>query len=299
MRKSVFLICLLLFFLHACAKTETPSFTDSSLYLFGDSLSDVGNANISSAGLVPDKNYYDGRFSNGEIYPDFLAKAFSTPMKPSQSYGSNYAFALMRSLEIKAQIFNFQENVENKLDPDAVYILWAGANDLLQILQSPNSDNSVDLAVAHIKDAITKLSKLGVNQVFVLNQVNMGKTPRTNELEKSFPGMAAVASQLTDQFNSSLSEKLDELDADVDVAIKIIPFDVFNLFEDIVANKNNYNLDNVSEACYVKDEFNVELTGDEIICDTPNRFLFWDSIHPTTVGHSILAEQLLQTINAN
>ena len=279
----------------SCAETETPSFTDSSLYIFGDSLSDVGNANIASAGLLPDTNYYQGRFSNGPLYADNLAAELNTVMKPSREYGSNYAFAGVKSNAVSAQVFNYQENVDGQADENAIFIVWSGANDLLGLLQEDNAVEVIAEAVDHIKNAIINLNSIGALNIIVPNQVNMGKLPRTLQLETQVPGSAAAAEILSVQFNTALNNMLIALLAEDEIST--IPFDTFALFEDIIANPDNYNFDNVTEPCYVKDEFSIKLTGNETICENPSQYLFWDSIHPTTATQTILSQQLLVKIN--
>ena len=286
-----FIVC----FLCACADTKIPSYTDSSLYLFGDSLSDVGNANIASSGLLPDKNYYKGRFSNGPIYPDLLANKLSTPMKASRSFGSNYAFAGARSIDVNAQVSNYKHNVDDQADPAALYVIWSGANDLLDILQNPDSNSSIADAIAFIENAIRKLSAIGAQHIVVLNQINMSHLPRIVKLDQLVPGKTAEAAQLSNQFNSALVMMLDNLETTDN--IKTLRLDVFTLFEEIIANPENYSFTNVSEACYQKDENSIELSGMEIICSNSNSYLFWDSLHPTTAGHAIIANNMYLTIN--
>lgn len=281
-------------FIAACAEPETPAYTDSSLYIFGDSLSDVGNARIATAGLVPDKNYYDGRFSNGLNYADFLARKLNTSMKPSRSYGSNYAFAGVTSVAVSAQVFNYQENVDEIADPEAIYIVWAGGNDLLAMLQQSDSELSVDDAIAHLENAITKLASMGATKIVVPNQVDMSYLPRIINLELIFSGIASQASTLTDQFNTALAEMLTRLENDN--SISTIYVDVNMLFSEVIANPEDYALNNVNNACYVKDESKVELTGSETICENSSEYLFWDSIHPTTVAHSLIADKIYQEI---
>ncbi|AOY78861.1 SGNH/GDSL hydrolase family protein [Moorena producens JHB] len=65
----------------------------TNLYVFGDALSDSGNVfNISKAGnqvnptipITPQSPpYFQGRFSNGPIWVDFLADALDIEVKPS------------------------------------------------------------------------------------------------------------------------------------------------------------------------------------------------------------------------
>ncbi|KAJ2586853.1 hypothetical protein EV177_009695, partial [Coemansia sp. RSA 1804] len=44
-----------------------------SLYIFGDSLSDTGRLHTMTFGLVPPEPYWEGRFSNGPLWIEYLA----------------------------------------------------------------------------------------------------------------------------------------------------------------------------------------------------------------------------------
>jgi len=56
------------------------------IYVFGDSLSDTGNA-FSRTGSPPPP-YFNGRFSNGPVWVEYLADRLGLPRNPS----TNFAF---------------------------------------------------------------------------------------------------------------------------------------------------------------------------------------------------------------
>jgi len=284
----------LLILLSACAETEIPSYTTSSLYVFGDSLSDVGNAQIASSGLIPDKNYYAGRFSNGPNYADQLANKLSTPLAASRAYGSNYAFGGSRSIEINAQVSNYKQNVENIANPDALYIIWSGGNDLLEILFNDASTNSIDAAIAHIEDAIRKLSLMGATRILVPNQINLAYIPRIIDIENELAGTQARATTLTQQFNTALDTLLDQLSSTENIAT--IKFDAWSLFDAIINSPENYDLSNVTDRCYIKNTLSIELTGAETICENNATYLFWDDLHPSNAGHTLISNQIFLTL---
>jgi hypothetical protein len=64
-----------------------------NLVIFGDSFSDVGNAALASGGTVPNPALYSqGRFSNGPLWVDTLAKYLGEPaVRPSLAGGLDYA----------------------------------------------------------------------------------------------------------------------------------------------------------------------------------------------------------------
>lgn len=278
----------------SCADTDIPPYNQSSLYVFGDSLSDSGNAQIATQGLLPDKNYYNGRLSNGPNYADQLADKLHTPLKPSREFGSNYAFAGVRSNDVNAQVSNYKSNVDGEAKADAHYIVWSGANDLLEILLNPASTTTIEIAIEHIKSAIQKLSQIGAVNIIVLNQVNLGLVPRITELESDIPGISTLASTRTTEFNTALQTMLAGLAADDD--INTLSIDVHGLFETVVSDPASYNLNNISDACYVRDELTIELTGNETICNNSEHFLFWDQLHPTYTGHTIIADEVFSKL---
>ncbi len=62
---------------------------------FGDSLSDVGNISIGSGGTQPSPttNYYEGRFSNGPVWVEYLAKDLGVAAPTAAlAGGTDYAF---------------------------------------------------------------------------------------------------------------------------------------------------------------------------------------------------------------
>jgi len=292
------LFCFSCVVLTSCDETQRPRFDDSSLYVFGDDLSDTGNANIETSGLTPDKNYYHGRFSNGPLYIDKLATQLNTPLLPSRLFGSNFAHAGSNSLGMSAQIFNFAENVGFVVNPNWTVVIWSGANDLISLISQP--ENEITLitdAIAHIRFSILSLSAMGATRIVILNQINMARLPRLHSADENDPGIQLAAEEWSINFNTSLDEMLDELDRDN--SLSTIRFDVFSLVENIITDPSNYGLQNIHESCYVKDESAIALTGNESICQNPDEYLFWDSVHPTTAAHEIFYQQLILKIQEN
>jgi phospholipase/lecithinase/hemolysin len=65
----------------------------SSLVVFGDSLSDVGNLAEVTGGLFPGRYYWNDRFSNGTVYTDALSIGLGLgSITPSSDGGNNFAY---------------------------------------------------------------------------------------------------------------------------------------------------------------------------------------------------------------
>ncbi|KAJ2892230.1 hypothetical protein IWW38_003300, partial [Coemansia aciculifera] len=48
--------------------------TNPTLYVFGDSLSDTGTLKLLTLGLMPPSPYWQGRFSSGPVWNEYLAR---------------------------------------------------------------------------------------------------------------------------------------------------------------------------------------------------------------------------------
>ena len=285
-------------FLYGCSATEQPGYTISDLYIFGDSLSDTGNAKTATSGLFPDRNYYEGRFSDGPNYADQLGQKFNTPVIPSRSFGSNYALGGSRSLEVNAQVFNYKENAEGIAKEGAYYIVWTGANDLMLLLQSedPDPDTVITASVGHIESAIRTLAGMGATKILVPNQPNLAKLPRYIKFEKISPGVSVLAETWTKQFNDELYAMLDLLATDDEIIT--IKYDIFDLFNTVLTNPGDYDLSDIETPCYSKSEIILELTGEEEICTDGTSHFFWDDVHPGTTVHTIIANEFHAELTA-
>lgn len=64
-------LCLCAAFLPVAIPAQAPRVFTSS-YFFGDSLNDNGNLFAFTAGAQPPAPYFNGRFSNGPVFPEYL-----------------------------------------------------------------------------------------------------------------------------------------------------------------------------------------------------------------------------------
>ena len=290
----------------------------SQIYVLGDSLSDVGNIEAAYAPIVAANGgvplpilaapgtpsaYAPNRASNGPIWIDAFAGAFGFTSVASLNGGTNYAFGGART---DNQLYNpvipdFLGLLQQRdallaarpaLDPDALYVVWGGANNLQDILTGrPRADGtpqSVGQTVADLGLIIDSLAAAGASHFLVPNAPNIGLVPRLRER-----GQAAVAfgTLLTDALNDGLATLIDSRRQ---AGLDILDFDTAGFLTEVVANPASYGLANVTERCYTGDDLNGNGSGS--ICADPARYLFWDGIHPTATGHALLAQAMLQHI---
>jgi|GEM_PF-432975 len=274
----------------------------SHLVVFGDSLSDTGNFFLATQGLLPAAPYDRGRFSNGPLYADLLAEELGLSLEPSLEGGLNYAVAgattrsheLGPAFSLQSQVSGFLLASEN-VPPDALYVLFIGANDVRGALEEAAGDpvngmaaaeQMVTLALQDIDQAVRDLAGAGVTHLVVPNLPDLGKTPVVMEMDGSSPGASALASALTATFNNGLQGIVKSWQEQ----IHVMSLDVFGLLNEVLANPGAFGFANVVSPCYTGGD-PVTLGGGSV-CAAPDQYLFWDDFHPTAAAHAVIARRM-------
>ncbi len=295
-----------------CASALAAAKDYKTIVVFGDSLSDTGNVThlaICEYGIPapgPIVDYTLGRFTDGpdtapaaQNYIGVWVEQFaaSLPSHPnvmdSLDGGTNYAYgyagtgngtspltfdgATVQVENIGQQITDYL-STHPKIDNHTLFIIWGGADNLIQ------ATSPTDVANAAIQQAlnIQRLIQAGATQFLIPNLPPLGRVPEFNgSLSTSLPATAASV-----LFNSYLSVGVSVLkDLNPRKHLTFYQLDVFSLLLRIDAAPLAYGLENVTSPSQ----------GDTIV--DPDTYLFWDSLHPTTHGHNILAVAALGLVN--
>ncbi|MEJ6483963.1 SGNH/GDSL hydrolase family protein [Nostoc punctiforme UO1] len=288
-------------------KASAASF--SKFYVFGDSLSDTGNVFAATGGLaapttaIPqDPPYFQGRFSNDRVWVDYLGSQlglnptpyFLSPTIPNQ--GINFAVGGANSgqgnaIVPSALLPGVLEQVglltqpilqaNQKLDPNALYAVSGGANDYL-FGKAINPAQTVQ----NLSDAVGLLASSGAKNILVFNLPDLGKIPFA-----SATGLSSNLTGLTIDHNKRLAEELDKFSNNSDLNLTSV--DVFSLFNQIEANPGKFGFQDVVNPCVIGN-FQTIIS----VCPQPNDYLFFDSVHPTTGVHKLVADAALAAIEA-
>lgn len=230
----------------------------AGLVVFGDSLSDGGNA---------------GRFSNGPVWVEHIARRLGTRLAPSRQGGTNHAVGGAHAHDLRAQADEFLAARRGRLDPGTLPIVYGGGNDLLAALYAAERGAVVQAAAAAIGGVAADLAAAGAAQILVPNLPDLGIVPALRALGAA---AAAEARALTRAYNGALERALARVEADRPVRIRRL--DVFALAERVMADPAAAGFRNVADPC---------LGGS---CEG---MLFWDGVHPTTLAHARLAAAAL------
>jgi len=263
--------------------TFTPSISSvqkiNQLYIFGDSLSDTGNIYRATGGAYPSSPpYFQGRYSNGLVWVEYLADELKLTPKQSTNFafgGATTGSSSMNGIPgLLAQVDNFTSSHPD-INPNALYVLWAGANDYLY-----GTSNST-MPIENLSKAIQLLSTRGAKKILVANIPDLGKLPSTR-----YTANSNRLSESATAHNQSLVKSFEVLNNKLGHDTQIIEFDANSLYREAITEPAKFGFTNVTNACL----------NNLAVCDNPDKFLFWDGIHPTTAAHRILAEAALKAL---
>ena len=289
----------------------------NNIYLLGDSLADQGNLyqaalTLTGAGIPASDHYFNGRFANGEVYSGLLAQNLGLTLSSSSTGGNNFAYGGARadsnvvenpptaggyapglypwSLNLERAAFEAR-NINN---PNALYVVFSGSNDVSDLIR-PSARFGMaatkaqsDAAVQSTLAAVAAFKAAGARYVLVPDLPDLGLVPKVTVLG---PAAAGLATALATRFNDTLDAALDQV-----TGVQIIRFSTFNYLQQVHGNPSGFNLSNVTEPCYTG--FVEPASPSDTVCSAPQSYLFWDSEHPSTAMHALMADAMLGAINA-
>jgi phospholipase/lecithinase/hemolysin len=277
-----------------------------AIYAFGDSLTDVGNV-FNAVGIPASPPYYNGEFSNGPIWVQDLAAGLGlSPLTPSRLGGTDYAYGsgetapesfntsnvatdILGSTGQLAQYQLFLSTTHTAADPNALYTIWIGSNDLADITTFDPLNAAADVATVagNIDTIISDLATLGAKKFLIVNVPDLGTTPLAASLGSQTVLTALSAGLDTTLANGSVPAGIPSLAALA--AAKGVSLQLLNsyaLLDSIISSPLTYGFKDVTDQCLVG----------TTPCANPNQFLFWDDQHPTAAGHALVAQGALALV---
>jgi outer membrane lipase/esterase len=268
-------------------------------FVFGDSLSDSGNNAILlgiDAGQVIDGNSYiptypyaSGRYSNSEIWTRSFAASLGLQAAASLAGGNIYAYGGARTRVVspdgapplRDQVKDYLGDYGGAADGSALYVIAGGGNNARDTLDAIGTGEVPILRTMRVEAnryatdvgrMVDRLQAAGAEHIVVWNTPDISRAPAVIAEGDLAVGLAA---QVAGSMNSALSKRLNGEEG-------VVIFDAYALFDRIVDHGADYGLVNTSDAC-----------GAIVGCD-PTSYLFWDGIHPTSAGHQLLADAMLE-----
>ncbi len=318
---------------HALATVSATSYSD--LVFFGDSLSDTGNVlsltSIASP-LTPFPSFpaAPGRFSNGPSWTEYLAAGLGFPASANPSNllfdgtsvipigaqgGKNFAYGGARTglggsagltTGLLGQLVAWDNSVNilgggalnRAADPDALYVIMAGANDLRDYRSGEAGAPTPGAVADNVVGAMGLLAIAGARHFLISTLPDLGLTPEAVGL-----GRVAESTAATLGFNSVLATLAGSFDADfqqafgVDLDIRTLDF--YGLFNRVVDDATNhggalYGITNVTSACITPGGFSGEYFFADAVAVACNVAAFSDELHPSAAAHALLGATAIE-----
>ena len=252
MLRHVPLFGVLVFILSFTGSAWGQNFSD--VVVFGDSLSDSGNAG--SLGPLPPGSSFTT--NPDPVWSEIVAETFGASGMNFLAGGSNYAFAgacvnpdtpCDQNLPptVTKQIEQYFLRSDGRADPNALYAIWGGVNDVADSLGYSLKQNPMtcprrnashrrrrwrpqDVNVKQIRD----LQDAGARHIVVFNLPDISKSPYA--MNQVPPQAAPLLTQLGTAYNERLYAGIRESEDG------IIPINVHAFFNEIVENHETYGL---------------------------------------------------------
>ncbi len=283
----------------AAAPAMAQSAFDQTVF-FGDSLTDSGYYRP----LLPASvQSVTGKFTTnpGWVWSEYVADYYGTNAAANGNgqTGDNYAAggarvdadsvsALGAALSLTTQVGNYLAATGGTANPNALYTVWGGANDLFAVAAGAPVQSTIGSAVAAQVGIVATLENAGARYVLVPTIPDIGLTPSSRAAGAL--GMAqgtALAAAYNDALFSGLSA----------AGLRVIPVDTFHLLQEIVADPGTYGFTNVTDtACTaVLPTCNPTSLAEP---NAQNSYVFADGVHPTTATHQMLGQYALSILEA-
>lgn len=314
MQKILINVSWLLGLLFSYAVSASPP---DRLYVFGDSLSDNGNlATLQQYDFLNHPPYAHG-FSNGPRAVEVLAAQLALPLKPRYTFGcalgtpcelgTNYAFAGARAYDtgptprapnLSEQVGLFLLDTYGAADPQALYIVFIGGNDLRDARNArseADARNLIRLAVNAVGNNVRTLLKAGAQTVMVVNSGDLGAAPETRALAvvKHQPSLIRRSTELTRKFNEALAESVHEIKEELHAG-HLVAFDYFSFSRYLLQEYVALGFTDNQGACFSSVTFTF-YAG----CNNGanfDQFVFFDEIHISARIHERLGRAFYAVI---
>lgn len=251
MKKFLLFLCIGMFMVVLPA--GAMAITYDYVIAFGDSLSD--NRNMPGA-----------PFTDDDVWVQYLADDLGATLINNAYAGATAAPNFQFPPSLVAQTAGFIAASGSPFSPvalssmydNALYTVWAGGNDLLDIQDPTSASGVIDRAVQSVGFSAALLAYSGARDIMVLNMPDFGLIP-------AFFGspMASLATSWSLEFNQDLADMLAFLEGYFDA--NFISVDVFSMMQMVNAAPEAYGLASVLD-------------------------LFYDRTHPNSTGHRLIAD---------
>ena len=294
------------------ALAQSQRSTPSAIYVFGDSLSDRGNlAEVYYHNNLPNPPSYHDSFTNGNVAVQTMASRIGLSVEPSlwvtnfqdpyhlfsadYTPGTNYAVAGATaaaqavggfpSINLPQQIGALEALTGGLLDPNALYTVFIGGNDVRDAAKEGTGLSAINTGVQTEIAGINTLLSSGAKNLLVVNVPNIGAIPEFSQF-----GLSAVGTQYSQAYDSQLSAGLAAIT--IPSGSSVGQFDFYSYASSLSSALARQGFD-MTDPCYVNTPVSaVTTTACGTNAENIGKLYYWDSIHPTAAVDNLVGNAL-------
>lgn len=188
----------------------------------------------------------------------------------------------------KEQISSHLAN--SSIDPNGVYVLWTGANDLFAASKDAANQTQIILeSVQAQAQSVAMLNQAGAKYIVLPNIPDVGLTPDY----VNHPITKAVGTQTAQLYNNLVFNAIKSSSPDANVIV----LDSFGLLQQVAANPAAFGFQNMTEkACRTG---SLTCTPSDLVqANANNTYFFADGVHPAGRAHRMIADYADSVIKA-
>ncbi|VAI16685.1 unnamed protein product [Triticum turgidum subsp. durum] len=267
-----------------------------AIIVFGDSSVDTGNNNFIPTiarsnfwpyGLDFADGHPTGRFSNGRLATDFISEAFGLP--------ASIPAYLDTTLTIGEEIIR-----------EALYIWSIGTNDFIENYYNLPERRMQYTAAEYeayllglAESSIRAVHALGGRKMDFTGLTPMGCLPAERMGNRGDPGQCneeynAVARSFNAKLKQAVVPKLNkELPG-----LHLVYADTYDVLDAVVRKPADYGFEHAERGCCGTGMFEAGYfcsLSTSLLCTNPNKYVFFDAIHPTERMYNMLADKVMNT----
>ncbi|KAJ2775245.1 hypothetical protein IWQ56_000162 [Coemansia nantahalensis] len=297
----------------ACAAVATVQAGTPTLYVFGDSLSDIGTLEQLTLGLLPSEPYWEGRFSSGPVWNEYLAPLLGYNLYNKAIGGATsdnkYSSVLDSVPLVPVDIPSCQNQISlfKVLNPfywlsstvnSDIAVLEIGANDFFAQVSNMVSgtltpESFINTLSTTVLDQLEQLHYIGFRNFFIPDLAHIQTTPFAK-----MENVEALANSTVTGYNQVLAQKVSAWAASK-TGLGFVTIGPIGKFVDVTALSPTVSqalgLTDTETSCLGGNFLNLlqadnKLTAllnlvldakDDLMCSDPSTNYFFDIVHPT------------------
>lgn len=279
----------------------------NQIYVFGDSLSDQGNA-------CPQSRYKKrylchlypgGKFTEGLLWIEHLSQHLNLELKPSHLGGNNYAFGGATSdwgtettPGLLQQIQQYLRQTDSKIIPGSLYVIWIGGNDLKNRLLDFSLISYAETffledVLHNVSNAVGQLARAGAKNFLIPNLVPLHRVPVSQKI-------LSVVGNIFSGMWTWMSEKDNDENEISSMTQKMLSFQVSSYI-------NEYNWKLSLRLKKLEERYSIQIFHHDTLhfletvykypalygVEDLDDFFYFDGFHPSAKGHKVLGDEFI------